>query len=380
MSVTDPITPEQDIGSDREQPPDGGARAPVGRTVLRRLVVVVVLSAALLALVLAVPSLGGVRRDLSGISVGWIAAGLAFELLSCLSFVLVFGAFFDEVPRPLARRVAWVEMGSGALLPGGGVTSYVLGGVLLRRAGMSTARIIVRSGGVFWLTSAVNAVAVIAGCGLLLASVGGHVSLALSLVPLAIVVPLAAAIAAVPWLMRAFPAVRRNGLAAALVDGVGDAWRAGLHPQWRLLGAFGYLGFDIAVLVCVLRGLGAPAPIAAVTVAYMLGYLATAIPVPGGIGVLEGGLTGTLVLYGLGASQAGAAVLIYHAIAFWVPSLGGLGAYAVLRLGESRITLGLSPGHGRRRTRRGPESEPLRGTGAGTATLRSPPPSRRPEC
>jgi len=53
--------------------------------------------------------------------------------------------------------------------------------------------------------------------------------------------------------------------------------------------------------------------------------------VPGGFGVLEGGLAGTLIAYGAPATQATAAVIVYHVIAFWIPSLGGLAGYALLR-------------------------------------------------
>jgi hypothetical protein len=47
--------------------------------------------------------------------------------------------------------------------------------------------------------------------------------------------------------------------------------------------------------------------------------------------VLEGGLAGTLVLYGAPVTEATAGVLIYHAIAFWIPSIGGLVGYRRLR-------------------------------------------------
>lgn len=72
-------------------------------------------------------------------------------------------------------------------------------------------------------------------------------------------------------------------------------------------------------------------PVGALIVAYIVGYLANLLPIPGGVGVLEGGLVGMLVLYGAPAVKAVAAVLVYHAIAFWVPSLGGLLAYWRLR-------------------------------------------------
>jgi hypothetical protein len=66
-------------------------------------------------------------------------------------------------------------------------------------------------------------------------------------------------------------------------------------------------------------------------VAYLVGYLPNVLPIPGGIGVLDAGLVGALTLYGSPLSHAAAAVLVYHAIAFWVPTLGGMLAYARLR-------------------------------------------------
>ena len=53
----------------------------------------------------------------------------------------------------------------------------------------------------------------------------------------------------------------------------------------------------------------------------MIGYAANSLPVPGGIGVLDGGLVAALVLYGTPVMPATAAVLIYHTIAFWIPSM-----------------------------------------------------------
>jgi uncharacterized membrane protein YbhN (UPF0104 family) len=119
--------------------------------------------------------------------------------------------------------------------------------------------------------------------------------------------------------------------AGALLDGITEAEHAVLHPSWRLLGAIGYLAFDIAVLWATLRAVGYSPPIAVLVLGYIVGYLANLIPVPGAVGVLEGGLAGTLILYGAPAVQVAAGVLIYHAVAFWIPSVGGLFAYRQLR-------------------------------------------------
>jgi uncharacterized membrane protein YbhN (UPF0104 family) len=296
---------------------------------VRRALIFSVSLGVLLALVFAVPSLKSVRHALTAINGRWVAAAVLLELGSCFSFVIVFRAFFDQVPARLARQVAWTEMASGALLPGGGITSYALGGVLLNRAGMSRHRIIVRSGGVFWLTSAANACALIVGVLLLLTHVGyGPHGFALTWIPLLVVVPLTLLIAISPRLAAGRD--EHHPWMSAIVDGVADAWRSAFHPSWRLLGAVGYLGCDMAVLLCIFRGLGYHADCGALMLGYLVGYCATIVPIPAGIGVIEGGLGGALILYGTPAAQTVAAVLMYHAIAFWVPSLGGLGAYTAL--------------------------------------------------
>jgi hypothetical protein len=131
------------------------------------------------------------------------------------------------------------------------------------------------------------------------------------------------------------------------------------RPDWRLLGTVGYLLFDIAVLWACLRAVGAKPPLLAVVVGYQVGYLANLIPIPAGVGVLEGGLLGALLLYGLPVAPTAAAVVLYHAIALWVPALGGtigfarlrraVTARAPLRLGETR-----DPGLARTAVRPGP--------------------------
>ena len=52
---------------------------------------------------------------------------------------------------------------------------------------------------------------------------------------------------------------------------------------------------------------------------------------PGGIGGLELGLIGTFALYHQPLAATTAAVLVYHAIALWVPGLLGSVAFAQLR-------------------------------------------------
>jgi uncharacterized membrane protein YbhN (UPF0104 family) len=308
--------------------PSPEAAAIGSRGLRRRLIELVVAAIAIGSLLLAVPALHAAVSDIGRMRPGWIAAAVALEIGSCAGFVIIFRAFFEGVPGRLARRVAWTEVGSGALLPGGGVTSYALGGVLLHSAGLGRRRIVVLSGGLFWLTTAVNGLAVTIGALLLITGASGgprdflHVGL-----------PLIAAVAstAVVLFLALWARGARRGWQTALGEGVQQAARTARHPSWRLLGAVGYLGLDIAVLWCTFRALGADPSVGALMLGYLLGYIATIIPIPGGIGVLEGGLAGALVLYGTPATKTIAAVLVYHAIAFWVPSMGGLFAYLQLR-------------------------------------------------
>ena len=85
------------------------------------------------------------------------------------------------------------------------------------------------------------------------------------------------------------------------------------------------------MLWACLRAVGASVPLLALVVGYQVGYLANLVPIPGAIGVLEGGLLGALVLYGLPAEPAAAAVVMYHAIALWVPTLAGTVSFVRLR-------------------------------------------------
>ena len=111
------------------------------------------------------------------------------------------------------------------------------------------------------------------------------------------------------------------------------------------MGALGYLFFDIAVLWATFSAMGHPPPVAALILAYTIGYLASSLPIPGGIGVLDAGLTGALLLYGASPVHAAAAVLVYHAVAFWVPSVGGVIAYGRLgiRMSSSASRVGDRP-------------------------------------
>ena len=189
---------------------------------------------------------------------------------------------------------------------------------------------------IFLLTSAINAVVLaVAGLGILFGIDGGHLGFVYGLVPAVAVdrgnrIVRAAAASSAAAASRAERSARRWRRPR---DWVHDTESTALRPNWRMLGAFAYLLCDIAVLWVCLRAVGVSAPILPLIVGYQVGYLSNLIPIPGGVGVLEGGLLGALLLYGLPAAPTAAAVILYHAIALWVPTLGG--TYGFLRLRRS---------------------------------------------
>jgi hypothetical protein len=59
---------------------------------------------------------------------------------------------------------------------------------------------------------------------------------------------------------------------------------------------------------------------------YLVGSLAAALPLPAGLGAVDGGLIGALVLYGSPAAPTAAAVLLYRGISLSLPiALGAIG-------------------------------------------------------
>ena len=136
------------------------------------------------------------------------------------------------------------------------------------------------------------------------------------------------------YLDRIIERVRPGRMQVFLVEtaaSVRDTEQLIFHPDWRILGAVGYLWFDIAVLFACFAAAGQTVPLAPVVLAYQIGYLSNFIPVPGGIGVLDGSLIGMLVIYGLGGTVATAATLVYHAISLWVPAVMGTITFIVLQ-------------------------------------------------
>jgi uncharacterized membrane protein YbhN (UPF0104 family) len=290
----------------------------------------------LLGIGLAVPDLRQVIDRVGNAGLGWVVLALALEILSCLGYVATVRLVLRRGAARQVRWLAWAEMAFGAVLPAGGAGGLAVGAWALRAWGISWSRIANRSAVIFLLTSTVNAsVLALAGIGISLGVGSDRSGLTYGLAPAAIAVGAMSFFFALPW----FTARRSRGTQDGrlmlalrrLAVWVRDSEAVALSLNWRLLGTIGYLLFDIAVLWACLRAVGVAAPLLALVVGYQVGYLADLLPIPGGVGALEGGLLGALLLYGLPAAPTAAAVILYHAIALWVPVLGGTAGFAALR-------------------------------------------------
>ena len=298
------------------------------------------LLALLLAIGLAVPSLREVLERVTRATPGWLVLAVALELASCLGYVATVRLVLHRGPARVVRQLAWAEMAFGAVVPVGGAGGLAVGAWAMRARGVPWSRVANRSAVIFMLTSAVN-VTVLAFAGLGVAAGIGvrERGIAYGLIPAGVALAGLAFFILLPAMVRRSrlgtrPGRVGNGLRSTAAW-VRDTEAIVLVPNWRLLGSVGYLVLDIAALWACLRAVGTTPPLLALVVGYQLGYLANLVPIPGGVGALEGGLLAALVLYGLPAGPTAAAAIIYHAIALWVPVLGGTIGFARLRAAVS---------------------------------------------
>jgi len=312
------------------------------RRLARRLLWAGALLAIVVLVALLAPGLGEVRDRLADASPGWLALGVAFEALSCLSYVLMFRAVFcRRLSWRTSMEIGWAELAAGSLVPASGAGGLALGAWILHRGGMSTERIARRSVAFFLIKSSVNFVAVtVIGTLMAVGLVGPHKSLWLTALPAALSVLVIAAVVALPRvgsgsepgddaskLRRGWYQVRR-----AVISGTAEAVElVRSRDWWAIAGSIGYWAWDNAVLWATFKAVGADVPLSIVLMGYLIGQLGGLLPIPGGVGGIDGGLIGTLVVYGAPAAATAAAVLAYRVILFWLPLVGGAIAFVALR-------------------------------------------------
>jgi uncharacterized membrane protein YbhN (UPF0104 family) len=218
----------------------------------------------------------------------------------------------------------------------------------LYRAGMSSRTIACRMVTSYVVQYAVYLLAiVICGLGLWYGVFAGKAPFALTVIPAILSAALIVLVASAALVPADFErrlerlATRRGRLGrlaarlapapATLGRGVRTAIELIREKRWGLLGALAYWGFDIAVLGVSFHAFGTVVPLAVLIMGYFLGTLGSLLPLPGGIGGVEGGMIGAFVAFGIPGGAAVVAVLAYRAISFWLPTIPGIAGYLGLR-------------------------------------------------
>ncbi len=330
-----------DEGKRVDETDDGGFASDFDPAAVKRSAVrVLALITFLLLVALLTPGLGELRDRLDDANLGWLAFAIALEGLSGLSYVLMLKPIFLRNQSWWdAQRLGWSELAMGSIMPSSGVAGLALGAWVLGRAGMEPKIIARRSVAFYLIKGAVNFVAVaVIGLAMYL-GLGPEVSPWLTLFPAVLATVLIAVVVFIPRLGPGQPApddagrLRRSVVAArrTLVHAVREAGQLlrGGHVA-VYVGAIGYWFFDNAVIWATFKAFGEDPAITVVLMGYLLGQLGGLIPIPGGIGGVDGGLVGAFVIYGQPAGASFIAVLAYRVILFWLPLL--IGAIAFLSM------------------------------------------------
>jgi len=345
---------EQELGrgSHEEEMP----RVPVTRHQAVAFALFILASVGFLYFVL--PKLAGVGttvHEIEGGDTWWIAIGVLLELLSFAGYVVLFRSVFvsDQAPpTPIGWResyqITMAGLAATRLFATAGAGGIALTAWALRRSGMEPRLVACRMVAFMVLLYVIYAGSLLLdGIGLGTGLFPGGGSFAITFVPAivaAVLFAVAGAMALLPddverrlgrwasgsgrlahWMARAatVPALAASGVRTAI-----ELIRA---RDVGLLGAAAWWGFDVCVLWAMFHAFGSAPPFTVIWMAYFVGMLGNLLPLPGGLGGVEGGMIGALAAFGVNVDLAVLAVLSYRGISFWLPTVPGAVAYFQLR-------------------------------------------------
>ena len=288
----------------------------------------------------------------------WIIVGVLLEGLSFTGYVVLFRSVFvtREHPHSHLERIGWLEsyeitmagLAATRLFAAAGAGGVALTAWALRRSGMEPRLVACRMVAFMVILYVIYAGSLLLdGLGLGTGLFPGGGSFAITYVPAiaaAVLFAVAGAMTFLPgdierrmarrasgsgrfarWIARmaTVPALAASGVRTAI-----DVIRA---RDVGLLGALAWWGFDISVLWAMFHAFGSAPPFTVIWMAYFVGMIANLLPLPGGLGGVEGGMIGALAAFGVNLELAVLAVLSYRAISFWLPTFPGAIAYFQLR-------------------------------------------------
>jgi uncharacterized membrane protein YbhN (UPF0104 family) len=312
--------------------------SPFGSVSARRVLLMVAGAAITIAsIVLLAPAIAGLPDALDRLAHGdasWLALALVLEALSFLGHAILFRAVgLDERGRIDLRASIEITLAGHAatrLLASAGAGGIALTAWAMRRSGMNRADVGARmTTFLVLLYSVYMAALVVGGLGLATGLLPGGGSAAITVVPAIFGAAVIGIALAAQRIRPGEGRVRR--VLGPVAAGVRDARRLIRTGNAGLVGAIMWWAFDIAVLWACFEAFGASPAIAVVVVAYFVGTLANTLPLPGGVGGVEGGMIGALVAFGVDPSLALIAVLAYRGFAFWLPIVPGAIAFITLR-------------------------------------------------
>jgi uncharacterized membrane protein YbhN (UPF0104 family) len=334
----------------------GGEQMPRVRLTRGRVlasVLFVVSTVAFLYVVL--PKLLGLRETWNRIQHGdglWLALGALLEVCSFASYIALFRAVFvrgrSRIDWRESYQITMAGLAATRVFASAGAGGIALTAWALRRSGMPGRTVACRMIAFYALLYGVYmATLVVVGLSLYLGLFAGPAPFSLTVVPAvfgALVIALFLAVSLLPgdfgrivasW-TRGDGLISRVGRQAAAAPtmasrGVRTAISLVRSRNPHLLGAIGWWGFDIAVLWACFRAFGASPPKGVIVMAYFIGMLGNALPLPGGIGGVDGGMIGAFTAFGVSVEVSVVAVLAYRGLAFWLPTLPGGVAYLQLR-------------------------------------------------
>jgi len=312
------------------------------------------LAAMILALYLLLPQLAGLEDTWNRIedgSPGWIVLAFVLTFGMFGGYVAMFRGVFGHVERIGWREsylITMAALAASRIFAAGGAGGLVLQAWALRQAGMAKREVADKTISFLVLTYFPYAAAVvICGFGLRLGIFPGEAPFTMTVIPAVIaliLMGLTSLILLVPTdLQRRLDgfATRTGtlGRVTTKLATVPAATSAGLHDALShirsknpaLLGAVLYWLFQIAVLWAAFQAFGHAPPLAVLVQAFFVGMLGNLLPIPGGVGGVEGGMIGAFAAFGVDAGLAVDAVLVFRAFTFWLPLLPGVIAFFRLR-------------------------------------------------
>ena len=354
-ATSSPTTAQPPPPASEQEQPLQEAEPTSGLTRRRVLVALAFVAVMLIGLYFLVPKLAGLNHTWGELSHGdavWLALAAGLELLSISGYVVLFRTVFGRnAPRIDWRASIEIPLAGIAairLIAAAGAGGVALTVWALRAAGMSARTIACRMVASYAIQYSIYLAALaICGFGLWIGLFSGGGSFALTVLPAVFstaAIALVASMALVPgdFERRLGAMAHRSGwpgrmaarlatVPALLGTGIRTAMDLVRERRLGLLGAVAYWGFDIAVLGLCLEAFGTTLPVAVLVMGYFLGTLGSLLPLPGGIGGVEGGMIGAFVAFGVPADQALVGVLAYRAISFWLPTIPGIAGYIALR-------------------------------------------------